>query len=363
MYINAWYAEALIDAYEIIPNTIWLKKAEKILYSTTCYIDTNGQWLRYTAVDPVPKYIGMSQSILMRVMQKYLNLIEDRHLDSVLTTLAVTFVHTTEGVYNHWSNSRIGEMIRDQVLGTTLTDYVRLHNELELLYSRMTGFEGKIPYRMDSNDPLYPDFRPAYQSYDTFLLSLMSNYSESDIGFAPYFNMSFTEAVQSEYEQSIANNTGAAVYIFKQYGIRSDQFMASQQGSPFISAIPGGMRGAVSKLQTIAYLLQYDESINSLVVPETENPVQILYQNYPNPFNSQTKIEYYLPETQQVSLIIFDILGREIYHLIDERQNRGNYFYIWDAIDNGNNPVPSGIYIACLRTGKNVNVIKILVLK
>jgi hypothetical protein len=68
-----------------------------------------------------------------------------------------------------------------------------------------------------------------------------------------------------------------------------------------------------------------------------------LYQNYPNPFNPTTTIEYQLPGTGtrfNVSLKVYDIIGREIINLANEQQEPGYYQKTFDA-----SQYASGIYI------------------
>ncbi len=64
-----------------------------------------------------------------------------------------------------------------------------------------------------------------------------------------------------------------------------------------------------------------------------------LYQNYPNPFNPSTTIEFALPEQSQVTVTIYDVLGREIKELVDEKLQAGYYHFVWDA-----SRFASGIY-------------------
>lgn len=63
-----------------------------------------------------------------------------------------------------------------------------------------------------------------------------------------------------------------------------------------------------------------------------------LHQNYPNPFNPTTTIEYVLPRPAQVRLTIYDLLGREITTLVEEKQLAGKTFVVWDGRDGGGLP-------------------------
>ena len=76
-----------------------------------------------------------------------------------------------------------------------------------------------------------------------------------------------------------------------------------------------------------------------------------LFQNYPNPFNPTTKIKFSVPsnvksETSNVKLIIYDILGREVATLVNERLQLGMYEVEWDGTN-----YSSGIYFYTLIAG------------
>ncbi|MEM8486870.1 MAG: T9SS type A sorting domain-containing protein [Bacteroidota bacterium] len=64
-------------------------------------------------------------------------------------------------------------------------------------------------------------------------------------------------------------------------------------------------------------------------------------QNFPNPFSQSTTLRYSLPQTMQVRLAVYDILGREVALLVDAQQEAGIYTAEFDA-DN----LPAGIYLA-----------------
>ena len=83
-----------------------------------------------------------------------------------------------------------------------------------------------------------------------------------------------------------------------------------------------------------------------------------LKQNYPNPFNSSTVIEYSLEQPGFTRLTIFDMLGREIKTLVDDRQQAARYRFMLDA-----GGLPAGIYLYRLKSGSYTSVHKMLLLK
>ena len=83
-----------------------------------------------------------------------------------------------------------------------------------------------------------------------------------------------------------------------------------------------------------------------------------LYQNYPNPFNPSTKIKYSVPQSSNVIIKIFDILGNEIARLVNEEKPLGNY-----EVEFGATTLPSGIYFYKLQAGKFVETKKMVLMK
>jgi len=83
-----------------------------------------------------------------------------------------------------------------------------------------------------------------------------------------------------------------------------------------------------------------------------------LYQNYPNPFNPSTKIKFDIPKSSYVKLTVFDMLGREVEVLINEKVQPGSYEYYWDAYK-----YTSGVYFYRLQSDGFVQVRKMLLIK
>jgi hypothetical protein len=84
----------------------------------------------------------------------------------------------------------------------------------------------------------------------------------------------------------------------------------------------------------------------------------ILEQNYPNPFNSQTIIRYYLIKAGYVELAIYNILGRRLVTLVNEKQASGSHRVYFNKKN-----LNSGIYFTVLTVNGNKKIGKIALLK
>ncbi|MBK7228839.1 MAG: T9SS type A sorting domain-containing protein [Ignavibacteriales bacterium] len=85
-----------------------------------------------------------------------------------------------------------------------------------------------------------------------------------------------------------------------------------------------------------------------------------LSQNYPNPFNPSTIISYQLPKACNVTLKVFDVLGREVATLVDEYRNAGSYDVEFSI---ENLELSTAIYFYQLKAGEFVETKKMLLLK
>jgi len=83
-----------------------------------------------------------------------------------------------------------------------------------------------------------------------------------------------------------------------------------------------------------------------------------LAQNYPNPFNPSTVISFQLPVSSDVKLEVFDLLGRSVALLVNEKREAGSYSVSWDA-----SRMPSGIYFARMQAGETLLSRKMVLIK
>jgi len=88
-----------------------------------------------------------------------------------------------------------------------------------------------------------------------------------------------------------------------------------------------------------------------------------LAQSRPNPFNPSTTIEYDLPRAEQVVIRIYDILGREVRTLVNERQAAGFYEVVWHGSNQQGQSVGSGVYLYTLNAGDFLQSRKMTLLK
>ena len=89
----------------------------------------------------------------------------------------------------------------------------------------------------------------------------------------------------------------------------------------------------------------------------------VLFQNFPNPFNATTTLHYDMPQTSHVRLTIYDILGREVFQLVNEEQHYGYKKINWDGRDLNGNLVAPGVYFYQAKMGYLTKTKKMVLLK
>jgi hypothetical protein len=141
------------------------------------------------------------------------------------------------------------------------------------------------------------------------------------------------------YKRS-TSGTGTFVALPTTYDSGTNEFVATITGfSEFIL----GSTGALTDVAT-----------GSDVKPASFR----LDQNYPNPFNPTTTIEYAVGVVSDVRLVVYDLLGREVAILVNDKRAPGNYEARFDA-----STLSSGVYFSRLSAGQNVQIRKMVLMK
>jgi len=86
-------------------------------------------------------------------------------------------------------------------------------------------------------------------------------------------------------------------------------------------------------------------------------------RNYPNPFNPTTMIDYQLPQSADVKLEIYNVLGQKVRTLVNAKMAAGRYQATWDARNDAGTPVGSGVYIYRFWAGDYKSVQKMVLMK
>lgn len=117
----------------------------------------------------------------------------------------------------------------------------------------------------------------------------------------------------------------------------------------------------------LAYILSPSTGVNpvtSVVGNGEEVPREFgLEQNYPNPFNPKTRIDFQLPSSGQVKLLIYDSLGRLVRVLVDDHLIAGSHAAEWDGRDERGIQMASGTYFYQILVDEEILTKKMIVLK
>ncbi|MBS1492681.1 MAG: SBBP repeat-containing protein [Bacteroidetes bacterium] len=133
----------------------------------------------------------------------------------------------------------------------------------------------------------------------------------------------------------------------------TNSILVDSSNSVYVSGFSEGNGSAADIL-----LIKYSQT-TGLDPISTQLPVKYsLAQNYPNPFNPNTTIEFTLPENTFATLKIFDMIGREMYTLINENMVRGSYRYNFNGLY-----LASGTYFYKLQTAGFTETKKMVLVK
>jgi arabinogalactan endo-1,4-beta-galactosidase len=217
----------------------------------------------------------------------------------------------------------------------TLTDLQNNLNDLSQRYSKEiilveTAYPWTLSWCDNTNNivgntsqllPEYPATEQGQKSYLTDIINLVHN---------------------------TFNSNGIGIFYWE-----PDWICTSTFGSPWENLALFDFDG-----ELLSSIQAFDSTLTDIEMEASTNRNYILHQNFPNPFNPVTSLQYAVSNTQFISLIVYDVLGREIVVLINEEKDAGTYQIKFDGTG-----LPCGIYFYQLSAGKYLETKKMLLLK
>ena len=216
-------------------------------------------------------------------------------------------------------------------------------NQDESDFDRVTTGNGIVysflrPY-MDSNGLTVANFSGSSQSVT---LDLTTTNLKFTGGFDPGTTYWVNDLYNSTSTQSLGSDLSSFTVSLSSYG--SAVYTISTQEEMVI-------------LPPIPPIVSVDDQVATF-------PTDFhLFQNFPNPFNPSTTIRYSIVEPGNVSIKIYDVLGREVKTIVNEIKTAGTYSSKWNGNDSFGNKVSSGIYFYRMESGSFVEAKKMILLK
>ena len=168
------------------------------------------------------------------------------------------------------------------------------------------------------------------------------------------------------YDWSITDGTGSEALI--------DDDMANMAADNFMSTLVEGQ-----ELESVMGIFNFSYGTYKVQIRDLDdlgqtvgidddvkvNPYEYaLHDNFPNPFNPETQIRFSMGGQENVKLVIYDVMGRQVRSLLNgESYTPGFHVVNWNGLDNRGQKVPSGMYIYRIKAGDFIADKKMLLVK
>jgi photosystem II stability/assembly factor-like uncharacterized protein len=282
----------------------------------------------------------------------------------------------TEGAYRRLTTDTSWHFINSDIPDTNIFSICVNSNDLVF-----AGYRNGYIYKSDDNGETWVQSLSGIQDYTVELLksdgeyvfAILHNwnypYQDSSLGYYSNDNGNNWIDLNISGVGSRVNSIGfyngiivigtdtSGVFVSSNFG---NNWIASNEGLSDktikgIVVLPDGLLLCGTENEGI-----YLANLNPTNVHNTNNTAMrySIFQNYPNPFNPNTIIKYYVPQTSQVQIKVFDVLGNEIETLVNEEKPAGTYEITWNAEN-----LPSGVYFYQINAGGFVEAKKMALIK
>jgi hypothetical protein len=183
----------------------------------------------------------------------------------------------------------------------------------------------------------------------TLLVCLDATAQPSDVHLVPF------ASDDNRIELSVANTTGAALSAIEVIAVEIPAWLDLRLAEQVLESVGAGEEPTavfhfdVSERAPVGQsaLVRFEVRLGAHVLAEkhlhleVESPREVVLRgNYPNPFSGQTQIGYALPSRSEVTLRVYDVLGREVATLVERAQEAGYHEAVWEA-----SRYASGLYL------------------
>jgi DNA/RNA endonuclease YhcR with UshA esterase domain len=167
----------------------------------------------------------------------------------------------------------------------------------------------------------------------------------------------------NQYDWSVTDATGSETLIDDD--MATDNFMSDLEDGQELEYVMG-----IFNFSFGTYKIQIRDLADLGQMVGIDDDVQVnpydyaLHENFPNPFNPETQIRFSVGGQENVKLIIYDIMGRQVRTLVNGESFRPGFHVVnWDGLDNAGHKVASGMYIYRIKAGDFIADKKMLLVK
>ena len=288
---------------------------------------------------------------------------------------------------NNWTFKTADKIypLNDRSIDISMPDSIYLPSHIQNLKvsnNHYTFLKFDIPQILDSLNALFINLTPSVIDsvpggvilYKIDNVEWNEKLNENNIGLIDFGNFTPLDtifSIQENVELSINIKpfiVQGGLHSFALGGVDSSDHISFYSkenltlGGDFNNAVPDHNSGYATNYNvwpSISFLFEENLSIDNKLLPNAF----ALHQNYPNPFNPKTVIRYDLPKEATVKILIYDMLGRLVATLADNKHSAGFKQVHWDATNRFGKKVSAGLYLYTIQADDFRQTKKMILLK
>ena len=288
---------------------------------------------------------------------------------------------------NNWTFKTADKIypLNDRSIDISMPDSIYLPSHIQNLKvsnNHYTFLKFDIPQILDSLNALFINLTPSVIDsvpggvilYKIDNVEWNEKLKENNIGLIDFGNFTPLDtifSIQENVELSINIKpfiVQGGLHSFALGGADSSDYISFYSkenltlGGDFNNAVPDHNSGYATNYNvwpSISFSFEENLSIDNKLLPNAF----ALHQNYPNPFNPKTVIRYDLPKEATVKILIYDMLGRLVATLADNKHSAGFKQVHWDATNRFGKKVSAGLYLYTIQADDFRQTKKMILLK